>query len=87
MDADGLAEWITYEPIAGPLDTLLTEPFWTAVPPRAVDDLLEIDMADWTGSLQRNGLSALLANDAGVGLAAARQMGPYQGGLVLCGCG
>jgi hypothetical protein len=83
MDADGLAEWLTYEPIAGPPDTLLTEPFWTAVPPRAVDDLFEIDMADWTGSLQRDALSGLLANDAGVGLAAARQMGPYQGDLAL----
>ena len=83
MDADGLAEWLTYEPIVGPPDTLLTEPFWTAVPPEAVDDLFEIDMADWTGSVQRDALSGLLANDAGVGLAAARQMGPYQGDLAL----
>jgi len=83
MDADGLAEWLTYEPTAGPPDTLRTEPFWTAVPPEAVDDLFEIDMADWTGSLQRDALSGLLANDTGVGLAAARQLGPYQGDLVL----
>jgi len=83
MGADGLAEWLTYEPIAGPPDTLLTEPFWTAASPEAVDDLFEIDMADWTGSLQRDALSGLLANDAGVGLAAIKQMGPYQGDLAL----
>lgn len=30
MDADGLAQWLTYEPIAGPPDQLQTEPFWTS---------------------------------------------------------
>jgi len=83
MDADGTAEWLTYEPTAGPPDTLRTEPFWTAVPPEAVDDLFEIDMADWTGSLRRDALSGLLANDTGVGLAAVRQLGPYQGDVAL----
>jgi hypothetical protein len=83
MNAGGLAEWLTYEPIVGPPDTLRIEPFWTAVPPVAVDDLFEIDMADWTGSLQRDALSGLLANDAGTGLAAARQLGPYQGDVAL----
>jgi hypothetical protein len=83
MAADGLAEWLTYEPIAGPPDTLRTEPFWTAIGPEAVDDLFEIDMADWTGSLERDALSGLLANDTGVGLAAVRQLGPYQGDVAL----
>ncbi|MCU0978713.1 MAG: dockerin type I domain-containing protein [Pirellulaceae bacterium] len=83
LDADGLAEWLTYEPTAGPPDTLRTDPFWTAVPPEAVDDLFEIDMADWTGSLQRDALSGLLANDTGVGLAAVRQLGPDQGDVAL----
>jgi hypothetical protein len=83
MDAGGLAELLTYEPLVGPPDQLRTEPFWTAVPPEAVDDLFEIDMADWTGSVQRDARSGLLANDAGVGLVAARQMGPYQGDIAL----
>lgn len=87
MDADGLAEWLTYEPILGPPDQLRTEPFWRTASPEAVDDLFEIDMADWTGSLQRDVLSGVLANDAGAGLAAARQMGPYQGDLALHGDG
>lgn len=83
MDAEGLAQWLTYEPIAGPPDQLLTEPFWVLVPPDAVDDLFEVDMADWTGSLQRDAQSGVLANDSGVGLAAAIQTGPYQGDVAL----
>ncbi len=83
MDAGGLAEWLTYEPIVGPPDIMRIEPFWTAIPPDAVDDLFEVDMADWIGTVQRDALSGLLANDTGTGLAAVRQMGPYQGDVAL----
>jgi len=83
MDAAGLAEWLTYEPLAGPPDRLRTEPFWTPIPPAAVDDLFQVDMGDWTGSLQRDAATGVLANDTGVSLAAAAQSGPDQGDLVL----
>lgn len=87
MDAAGRATWLACEPIAGPPDSLLTVPFWTAVPPQAVDDLFAVDMADWTGALQQDVSSGVLANDAGIGLIAARQLGPYQGDLTLAADG
>lgn len=83
MDAAGLAEWLTYEPLAGPPDQLRSVPFWTAIPPEAADDLFEVDMGEWTGSLQRDASSGVLANDTGAGLTAATQSGPQQGTLTL----
>ncbi len=87
MDAGGLAEWLTYEPVAGPPDQLRTVPFWTAIPPEAADDLFQVDMGEWTGSLQRDASSGVLANDIGVGLTAAAQVGPQQGTLTLAADG
>ncbi len=83
MDADGAAQWLSYEPTAGPADQLRTEPFWMDASPQAIDDLFQVDMADWDGSLQRDALAGVLANDTGTGLTAELAQGPYQGDVVL----
>jgi hypothetical protein len=83
MDASGRAQWLSYEPLTGPTDQFATEPFWSSAPPEAVNDVFAVDMADWTGALLRDAASGVLANDSGMGLAAAQTMGPDQGDLTL----